>query len=55
VLNFWVDDLQREYDRLKELEIGEMTEIIKVHDGYYYFNVLDPDKNVCEITGGYEA
>ncbi len=55
VLNFWVDDLQREYDRLKELNIGEMTEIIIVHDGYYYFNVLDPDNNVCEITGGYEA
>ena len=19
----------------------------------YYFNVIDPDNNVCEITGGY--
>lgn len=55
VLNFWVEDLQREYDRLKELNISKMTAIIKVHDGYYYFNVYDPDNNVCEITGGYEA
>ena len=54
VLNFWVEDLRREYRRLKELGIGEMTEIEKVHEGYYYFNVYDPDHNVCEITGGYE-
>lgn len=54
VLNFWVEDLQREYNRLKELQIGKMTEIIKVHDGYYYFHILDPDQNVCEVTGGYE-
>ncbi len=53
VLNFWVEELRREYDRLKELDIGEMTEIIKVNEGYYYFNIYDPDKNVCEITGGY--
>ena len=53
VLNFWVEELKREYDRLKELDIGEMTEIIKVNEGYYYFNIYDPDKNVCEITGGY--
>ena len=53
VLNFWVEELRREYDRLKELDIGEMTEIIKVNEGYYYFDIYDPDKNVCEITGGY--
>ena len=54
VLNFWVEDLQREYDRLVEMNIGKMTEISKVHEGYYYFNLYDPDNNVCEITGGYE-
>ena len=54
VLNFWVEDLKKEYCRLKELNIGKMTEIVKVHEGYYYFNVYDPDKNVCEITGGYK-
>lgn len=53
VLNFWVEDLVKEYNRLKILNIGEMTEIEKVNEGYYYFNVIDPDNNVCEITGGY--
>lgn len=53
VLNFWVEDLEREYKRVRDLDIGEMTEIKKVHDGYYYFNIYDPDHNVCEITGGY--
>ncbi len=54
VLNFWVEDLAREYNRLKGLNIGKMTEIEKVHEGYYYFNIYDPDNNVCEITGGYK-
>lgn len=54
VLNFWVEDLRREYERLRELGIGRMTQIEKVHEGYYYFNIYDPDQNVCEITGGYE-
>lgn len=27
VLNFWVEDLRKEYERLKELGIGAMTEI----------------------------
>ena len=53
VLNFWVEDLQKEYERLRELEIGTMTEIQKVHDGYYYFHIYDADNNVCEITGGF--
>lgn len=54
VLNFWVEDLAREYNRLKGLNIGKMKEIEKVHEGYYYFNIYDPDNNVCEITGGYK-
>lgn len=54
VLNFWVEDLKREYGRLKELNIGQMTEIVKVHEGYYYFHIYDPDNNVCEITGGFQ-
>lgn len=53
VLNFWVEDLQKEYDRLKGLNIGEMTEIQKVHEGYYYFHLRDEDDNVIEVTGGY--
>ena len=54
VLNCWVEDLKREYDRLTDLRIGRMTKIEKVHEGYYYFNIYDPDNNVCEITGGYK-
>lgn len=54
VLNFWVEDLKREYNRLRELGIGDMTGIEKVHEGYYHFDIYDPDRNVCEITGGYE-
>ena len=54
VLNFWVEDLRREYNRLQELNIGKMTEIQKVHEGYYHFDIYDPDNNVCEITGGYQ-
>lgn len=53
VLNFWVEDLRREHRRLKELGIGPLTEIQKVHEWYYYFNIYDPDNNVCEITGGF--
>lgn len=54
VLNFWVEDLRREYNRLRELNIGLMTEIEKVYEGYHYFNIYDPDKNVCEFTGGFD-
>lgn len=54
VLNFWVEDLEKEYNRLRQLNIGEITEIRKVHDGYYYFHIFDPDNNVCEVTGGYD-
>lgn len=53
VLNFWVEDLRKEYERLRELGIGAMTEILKVHEGYYYFHIYDADNNVCEITGGF--
>lgn len=54
VLNFWVEDLEKEYNRLRQLNIGEITEIKKVHEGYYYFHIIDPDHNVCEVTGGYD-
>lgn len=54
VLNFWVEDLRREYERIQELQIGKMTEIRKIHEGYYYFHLWDLDQNVIEITGGYE-
>lgn len=52
VLNFWVEDLKKEYARLRQLNIGKMTEIRKVNEGYYYFHLRDEDQNVIEITGG---
>ena len=56
VLNFYVDDLEQEYKRLKNLDIGEMTPImyINVASPYYLFIVQDPDGNQIEITGNIE-
>ena len=53
VLNFWINELQPEYERVKSLNIGKVTEIIHAHTDYYYFHVHDPDDNVIEITGSY--
>jgi len=53
VLNFWIPDLSAEYERVKSLNIGRMTDIIQVNTNYYFFNVYDPDGNVIEITGNY--
>lgn len=55
VLNFWVEDLQREWERVKRLQIGTLTDVRKVHDGYHYFHLSDPDDNVIEVTGEYQA
>jgi len=33
------------------LNIGPTTEIMHPHSNYHFFNVIDPDKNVIEITG----
>ena len=52
-LNFWVSDLKAEYERVKNLNIGEITKIRQVHANYHYFNLYDPDSNVIEITGNY--
>jgi len=53
VLNFWINDLKAEYERVKSLNIGAVTEIIQAHTNYYFFNLYDPDNNVIEITGNY--
>lgn len=57
VFNFEVDDLQTEYERLKGLNIGEVSELmyVNVHMPYWYFNIVDPDGNTLEITGRYEG
>ena len=56
VFNFEVDDLKYEYERLKNLNIGDVSELmyVNVHMPYYYFNIIDPDGNILEITGRYE-
>ncbi|MCL2188662.1 MAG: helix-turn-helix domain-containing protein [Defluviitaleaceae bacterium] len=50
-LNLWVKDLAQEHRRVMGLNIGPVTEIMHPHSNYYFFNVIDPDKNVVEITG----
>ncbi len=55
VLNFEVEDLKYEYMRLKNLCIGKISELmyVNIHMPYWYFNIIDPDGNVIEITGKY--
>lgn len=56
VLNFWDEDLEMEYKRIKELNISEnMTKIRYVCNvsPYYYFSFTDPDGNIIEVTGNY--
>ena len=55
-LNFGVDDLKEEYNRIKGLGIAEsLTPIryINVFSPYWYFTFMDPDGNPIEITGAY--
>ncbi len=56
VFNFDVEDLKEEYDRLKGLNIGDVSELmyVNVHMPYWYFNITDPDGNTLEITGKYD-
>ncbi|MDE6520150.1 MAG: VOC family protein [Ruminococcus sp.] len=56
VFNFEVEDLKKEYQRLKNLNIGEVSDLmyVNIHMPYWYFNITDPDGNVIEITGQYE-
>ena len=53
VQNYWVEDLRAEHERVKALQIGEVTEILEAYPTYHYFHLLDPDNNVIEVTGGY--
>lgn len=56
VFNFDAEDLKSEYERLKKLNIGEVSELmyVNVHMPYWYFNIIDPDGNTLEITGKYD-
>jgi GNAT superfamily N-acetyltransferase len=55
VLNFWVENLNKEYDRVKALNIGTISEImyVNIKSPYYFFVLKDPDGNTIEITGSY--
>lgn len=56
VLNFWDEDLQKEYERVKGLNISEKLTNIKYVcnvSPYYYFQLTDPDENIIEVTGAY--
>jgi lactoylglutathione lyase len=55
VLNFWVENLNEEYSRIKALMIGKVSEImyINISSPYYFFVIDDPDGNTIEITGSY--
>ncbi len=50
--NFYTDDLKGEYERIKNLNLGEVSDIMYVNivEPYYYFNISDPDGNVLEIS-----
>lgn len=52
VLNFYVNDLNKECERIKALNIGRVTEIMQANPSYHYIHLFDPDNNVIEITGG---
>ena len=51
ILNFYTDNLKKEYERIKKLNIDNISEIMYVNiiEPYYYFNIIDPDGNTLEI------
>jgi len=50
-LNFYADNLNEEYNRIRNLNICKMSEIMYVNitEPYYYFNIFDPEGNTIEI------
>ncbi len=56
VINFWVEDLRKEYNRVTQLNCTDNITKIKYVCNvcpYYYFQLTDPDGNIIEITGEY--
>lgn len=55
VFNCTVDNLNEEFERIKNLNIGKVSEIMYVNITmpYYFFMVNDPDGNEIEIAGKY--
>ncbi len=55
ILNFYTEDLKKEYERIKKLNICKISEImyVNIKEPYYYFNIYDPEENTIEICGKY--
>ena len=53
VLNLSTTDISKEYERIGKLKIGPYTEIEHRNPYYYFFNLIDPDYNLIEISGEY--
>lgn len=54
-INLGVEDLDEEYQRIRNLGIGtDLTPIryMNVFSPYWYFSFMDPDGNPIEICGG---
>ena len=49
--NFYTSNLKEEYNRIKKLNVCNMSEIMYVNitEPYYYFNIYDPEGNAIEI------
>ena len=49
--NFYTSNLKKEYERIKKINICNMSEImyVNVTEPYYYFNIYDPEGNTIEI------
>lgn len=56
VLNFWVEDLKKEYQRIMKMNPPKITKIryLCYKSPYYYFHLTDLDGNIIEITGDYK-
>lgn len=54
--NFWIEDLNKEYERIYNLKISAVSKImyVNISSPYYFFTITDPDGNVIEITGEYK-
>lgn len=50
-LNFYTYNLKEDYERIKKLNICNISDIMYVNivEPYYYFNIIDPDGNTLEI------
>lgn len=56
VFNFWTEDLEKERQRIEKLGISNMMTKIKYVNNvmpYYYFQLMDLDENIIEVTGAY--